>query len=239
MGVKIGIHKHGRMGRRRRSSQQSLHRLGETTTNDDGGNVMRNDNPDDTSRHPTSSSSPAQGGLHRSVSSASIGDDTTTTTTMTTTRSSSHCPCCCNDRGFRPCPRTAGTGTSNCCTQYYPLCEVRRHNNAESAWLVAGNDVYDVTEYIHMHPGGRQSILKKAGGTRDCTQDLFFHSKRGKQLWKKYHIGKVRRCYGSACCYTCHQCQSAQSNGRNTTTGDVDNSNNSAISRFLNMLIGG
>jgi cytochrome b involved in lipid metabolism len=54
-----------------------------------------------------------------------------------------------------------------------------------------------VTEYLRIHPGGKTSILRKAGGAQDCTEDLHFHSKKGQKLWKSYHIGKIRECPAS------------------------------------------
>jgi cytochrome b involved in lipid metabolism len=76
----------------------------------------------------------------------------------------------------------------------YTMCEIRRHNTTESAWIVAGNDIYDVTEYMNIHPGGSTSLLKKSGGVVDCSRDLHFHSKKGQKLWQKYYIGKVVAC---------------------------------------------
>jgi cytochrome b involved in lipid metabolism len=75
--------------------------------------------------------------------------------------------------------------------RYYTMKEIQNHNTEESAWIVAGEDIYNVTHYVRQHPGGKQSILKKTGGAKDCTQDLLFHSKNGRDMWKKYHIGKV------------------------------------------------
>jgi cytochrome b involved in lipid metabolism len=74
------------------------------------------------------------------------------------------------------------------------MCQVRRHNHAESAWLVAGDTIYDVTSYMNSHPGGAKSILRKAGGVQDCSKDLLFHSKAGIKAWKKYKVGKLRDC---------------------------------------------
>ncbi|CAB9503122.1 Nitrate reductase [NADH] (Fragment) [Seminavis robusta] len=76
----------------------------------------------------------------------------------------------------------------------YTMCQIRRHATEESAWLVAGGYVYDVTDYIACHPGGKNSILKKCGGVADCMQDLQFHSNKGKKLWRKYRIGRVLNC---------------------------------------------
>jgi hypothetical protein len=78
----------------------------------------------------------------------------------------------------------------------YTMCQVRRHNHMGSAWLVAGDVIYDATPYLQSHPGGAECILRKAGGRQDCRRDLEFHSARGKQLFKKHVIGKVRSCPG-------------------------------------------
>ena len=86
-------------------------------------------------------------------------------------------------------------GAMHCgCEPTYTMCEIRRHKTADSAWLVAGDYVYDATTYMQMHPGGEKSILRKCGGEVDCTQDMLFHSAKGQKLWKKYRIGKVKRC---------------------------------------------
>ncbi|KAG8858603.1 Cytochrome b2, mitochondrial precursor [Serendipita sp. 411] len=41
--------------------------------------------------------------------------------------------------------------------------EVKRHNTAESCWVIINGIVYDVTEFLDVHPGGRHVILKAAG----------------------------------------------------------------------------
>ena len=76
---------------------------------------------------------------------------------------------------------------------YYTRSEIRRHNTESSAWIVAGDDVYDVTDYVEHHPGGKYSIMKKLGGDVDCTRDLLFHSKSGQKYWKQFLIGKVTK----------------------------------------------
>jgi cytochrome b involved in lipid metabolism len=80
--------------------------------------------------------------------------------------------------------------------RYYTPCQIRRHNHAGSAWLVAGDTVYDATPYLSSstHPGGTESILKRAGGAQDCSRDLQFHSALGKRMFRKFEIGKVRAC---------------------------------------------
>jgi cytochrome b involved in lipid metabolism len=76
---------------------------------------------------------------------------------------------------------------------FYSMSEVRRHDTEESAWIVAGDAIYDVTHYIRLHPGGDQSLLKRAGGARDCTDDFNFHGKNSRKLWARYRIGTLNR----------------------------------------------
>mmetsp|Transcript_8648 Transcript_8648/g.15775 ORF Transcript_8648/g.15775 Transcript_8648/m.15775 type:complete len:206 (+) Transcript_8648:31-648(+) len=183
MAVKIGIRKKGRMGRRKSSSGSISH-----------GNIHNKDN----------SSTDSVIGRHDE-------NDTDELSSHQSDRSSSNrqfcgaCPYCSDSCGGRPCCNCCTdcilhTDEIRCisdCTQYYTWCEIRRHNTEESAWLVVGNDVFDVTDYVHSHPGGKQSILRKAGGVLDCTRDFFFHSKKGQRLWRKCYIGKVRDCPSS------------------------------------------
>ena len=76
---------------------------------------------------------------------------------------------------------------------YYTRFEISCHNTEASAWIVAGEDIYDVTDYVEHHPGGKSSLMKKIGGTVDCTKDLLFHSKSGQNHWKQYLIGKITK----------------------------------------------
>lgn len=80
---------------------------------------------------------------------------------------------------------------------YYTMCEVRRHNNIGSAWIVVGNNIYDATSLLQTHPGGTNCILRCSGGVRDCINDYKFHSRKGQQLFHKYHIGTIKPCPGN------------------------------------------
>jgi acyl-lipid (8-3)-desaturase len=46
--------------------------------------------------------------------------------------------------------------------------EVAKHNIRESAWVIVHGKVYDVTDWVKKHPGGKDVILLAAG--RDATQ---------------------------------------------------------------------
>jgi hypothetical protein len=115
----------------------------------------------------------------------------------------SDCPDTCGQPQCLPCTYKAKEAEHSCCpavrgkddkTGSYTMCQVRRHNHTESAWLVAGDTIYDVTSYMNSHPGGVDSILRKAGGAQDCSKDLLFHSREGIKAWKKYKVGKLRDC---------------------------------------------
>ena len=76
----------------------------------------------------------------------------------------------------------------------YTMCQLRRHNHANSAWILVGDEIYDATSYIRSHPGGMEAILKKSGGAVDCTEDLRFHSKRAQREWRKFKVGRLCHC---------------------------------------------
>ena len=69
---------------------------------------------------------------------------------------------------------------------YYVLNEIKKHNTVNDCWLIAHNNVYNVTEFIKKHPIGSAPIIRKAG--QDCTEDFNFHRESGKKVWKKYKI---------------------------------------------------
>ncbi|KAM0265278.1 hypothetical protein ACHAPA_007857 [Fusarium lateritium] len=70
--------------------------------------------------------------------------------------------------------------------------EVAKHNNAESCWLIIHDKVYDLTEFLPNHPGGRKVILKNAG--KDSTVDFdLIHSTDILDKWldPSKHLGDV------------------------------------------------
>ena len=73
------------------------------------------------------------------------------------------------------------------------LKEVRRHNSeAERKWVIKGNRVYDITEWIPAHPGG-EVILRATGGTVDRYWDIFTIHKK-KEVYDQlemYFIGEI------------------------------------------------
>lgn len=70
--------------------------------------------------------------------------------------------------------------------------EVASHCTPQSCWVIIGGDVYDLTEWLDRHPGGRDVLLKNAG--KDVTS-LFEQSHESSssilQSKGKLRIGKV------------------------------------------------
>ena len=115
------------------------------------------------------------------------------------------CPDCadrCSNENCQSCGmKIVKTNPSSCMflgrapdEKYFTICQIRRHNHHQSAWLRVGDTIYDATEYISKHPGGHMSILNKAGGRLDCTEDFNFHSCGARRMWRNYKVGKVCRC---------------------------------------------
>lgn len=80
----------------------------------------------------------------------------------------------------------------------YSLEEISRHNNQASCWMAIDNRVYDVTDYINHHHGGK-AILHGCG--KEASQ-LFRQRPNTIKLphpdiaWedlKKYYIGELEK----------------------------------------------
>jgi cytochrome b involved in lipid metabolism len=73
---------------------------------------------------------------------------------------------------------------------FFSMAEVSKHNRADDCWMVIHGKVYDVTEYVDIHPG-LDRILEGAG--KDAT-DLFesvFHSQSARMTLGDYFIGML------------------------------------------------
>eukprot|EP00927_Polykrikos_kofoidii_P046138 TRINITY_DN40334_c0_g1_i1.p1 TRINITY_DN40334_c0_g1~~TRINITY_DN40334_c0_g1_i1.p1 ORF type:complete len:164 (-),score=17.51 TRINITY_DN40334_c0_g1_i1:553-1044(-) len=85
-------------------------------------------------------------------------------------------------------PRSTAVGCLGGSDNVFKSEEVQRHNKANDCWLTAHGCVYDATDFISMHPGGR-CILTQAG--KDATRAFDFHSRAGRLVWKKFKIGHL------------------------------------------------
>ncbi|ORX86987.1 cytochrome b5 [Anaeromyces robustus] len=75
----------------------------------------------------------------------------------------------------------------------YTMEEVAKHNKPDDCWMVFNNVVYDVTEYLNFHPGGRSILMTCAG--KDGTS-MFYKCHPWVDynvLLKNYTIGTITK----------------------------------------------
>lgn len=73
----------------------------------------------------------------------------------------------------------------------YSLKEVSKHNKEKDAWIVYKDNVYDITKWVPLHPGG--NVIKYGFG-KDITE-LFQnvgHSNSAHIVMEKYKIGELK-----------------------------------------------
>ncbi|KAF5261571.1 Ceramide very long chain fatty acid hydroxylase SCS7 [Fusarium oxysporum f. sp. cepae] len=76
----------------------------------------------------------------------------------------------------------------------FTAAEVKLHNSASSCYVTIGSEVYDVTEFVQDHPGGRDLILDYAGqDAKEILQDHASHphSEAAYEILGDYHVGFV------------------------------------------------
>ena len=73
----------------------------------------------------------------------------------------------------------------------YTAAEVAKHASKDDVWVVIKGKVYDLTEFVDEHPGGVESIMKRAGA--DATEGFFGpqHPSRVHDMVEEYLIGEL------------------------------------------------
>ena len=56
--------------------------------------------------------------------------------------------------------------------------------------IISNHKVYDVTDYLHKHPGGIHSILNSIN--KNNYYNYKFHSNKAKEIWKSLQIGMIK-----------------------------------------------
>ncbi|ETN66565.1 cytochrome b5 [Anopheles darlingi] len=73
----------------------------------------------------------------------------------------------------------------------YTLEEVRQHAKPTDVWMVIHDKVYDVTKFLHEHPGGEEVLIEYAGKEATTEFDDVGHSSDAKEQMKQYLIGEL------------------------------------------------
>jgi len=77
---------------------------------------------------------------------------------------------------------------------YFTRAQVAQHNTPTDCWITSHGIVYDVTRFLHSHPGGEAALLRRARTGQDASQDYDFHSTLAKRVWLKMAIGRLSEC---------------------------------------------
>ena len=75
--------------------------------------------------------------------------------------------------------------------QTFTQAEVAGYSTEHDMRIIIDKKVYNVTEFAHLHPGGRAILQKLAG--KDGTEkfEIFAHSDQARELLKTLYIGDV------------------------------------------------
>ena len=78
--------------------------------------------------------------------------------------------------------------------------EVLKHNTFNDLWVIAKGKVYDITDFIKTHPSHKDRVtrgMNKSG--MDVTEHYKQHTKKQREIWKKYYIGDLREYRNTSC----------------------------------------
>ncbi|KAK4804617.1 hypothetical protein SAY86_004434 [Trapa natans] len=86
--------------------------------------------------------------------------------------------------------KSVSTPFMSAASKTFAMSEVKKHNSADSAWIIVHGHIYDCTKFLKDHPGGTDSILINAG--TDCTEEFdAIHSDKAKKLLEEYRMGEL------------------------------------------------
>jgi alkylation response protein AidB-like acyl-CoA dehydrogenase/predicted heme/steroid binding protein len=69
--------------------------------------------------------------------------------------------------------------------------EVKKHCKPDDAWIIVDGDVYDITKFQSLHPGGKSVLMDYAG--QDATEDFFgLHRMDVLDKYKRLKKGRVQ-----------------------------------------------
>ena len=73
----------------------------------------------------------------------------------------------------------------------YTAAQVATHDSEDDLWVVIDGKVYDLTEYVHEHPGGSEAIAKNAGKDATVGFNGPQHPSRVFDIVEDYRVGTL------------------------------------------------
>ncbi|KAM0754907.1 cytochrome b5 [Meredithblackwellia eburnea MCA 4105] len=75
--------------------------------------------------------------------------------------------------------------------EIYSVADVAAHNKDKDAWVIIDGGVYDMSDFLDEHPGGKKILLNSCG--KDSSEKFWkFHSKKVlEKTAKPFLIGAV------------------------------------------------
>lgn len=76
-------------------------------------------------------------------------------------------------------------------TRIFTLTEVQEHRVPNSYWIIIHGNVYDVTSFLDVHPGGRAALTKLGGKDATSAFDAVSHSGSAKARMQEFLVGEI------------------------------------------------
>ena len=73
----------------------------------------------------------------------------------------------------------------------YTVDEVSFHDNENDAWIIINGDVYDITDFLEEHPGGKMILMSVLGEDATDFFEELHNEKILKEYGNKYKIGTI------------------------------------------------
>ena len=78
-------------------------------------------------------------------------------------------------------------------TTEYSRADVKAHNKSTDCWIIYKGEVFDVTQFLHKHPGGEDSLLECGGADATSSFNDIGHSSSALNQMKKFKIGVLKK----------------------------------------------
>ena len=75
--------------------------------------------------------------------------------------------------------------------KYYTKDEVALHNSEFDCWLIIKNRVYNITDYLNKHIGGKILLLHYGGKDATIEFNRLNHTNKAKKILENYYIGDL------------------------------------------------